>query len=136
MIARAKAILKKHEGLRLKPYRDTVGKLTIGYGRNLDARGITTDEATEMLEADIYSAIEDLRGSLPWFDDLDETRQVVLVDMAYNLGIAGLLKFKRMLAAVETARWEDAAAEMLLSKWADQVGGRAAELAEMMRAGQ
>lgn len=135
MIERARELVKKHEGLRLKPYQDSLGILTIGYGRNLEDRGITRQEAEHLLDNDLTVVVEELRGALSFFGALDETRQVVLVDMAFNLGIVRLMGFKLMLAAVREARWNDAAAHLLDSKYAQQVGARAVELAEMMRSG-
>jgi lysozyme len=130
-----KARLKLHEGLRLKPYRDTVGKLTIGYGRNLTDRGLTEAEAEFLLDNDIKSHSEELAKALPWLVNLDPARQAVLVDMAFNLGVPGLLKFKNTLRAVREGRFEDAAKGMLASKWARQVKGRAVRLAEAMKTG-
>jgi len=135
VIERARELVKKHEGLRLKPYQDSLGILTIGYGRNLEDRGITRQEAEHLLDNDLTVVVEELRGALSFFGALDETRQVVLVDMAFNLGIVRLMGFKLMLAAVREARWNDAAAHLLDSKYAQQVGARAVELAEMMRSG-
>ena len=121
---------------RLQPYRDTVGKLTIGYGRNLDDCGITQRDAEQMLREDVEDARTALLTALPWFRRLDPVRRAVLVDMAFNLGPAGLLKFGRTLSAVEQGDYETAAVEMLDSKWAGQVGQRATRLAEMMRTGE
>ncbi len=132
----AHALIKLHEGLRLTPYRDTVGKLTIGYGRNLDDRGITQRDAETMLRDDVADARMALASALSWFPELDPVRRAVLVDMAFNLGPAGLLKFGRTLSAVEQGDYETAAAEMLDSKWAGQVGQRATRLSEMMRTGE
>jgi len=133
---RIKQMLKRHEGLRLKPYRDTVGKLTIGYGRNLEDDGISLEEAELMLENDLDRAVKAARDVVAGFDELDEVRQAVLVDMAFNLGRAGLASFQKMRAALALGDFERAAAEMLDSLWARQVGRRARELAEMMRTGQ
>jgi lysozyme len=130
-----KARLKLHEGLRLKPYKDTVGKLTIGYGRNLTDRGLTEVEAEFLLDNDIKGHSEELVKALPWLVDLDPARQAVLVDMAFNLGVPGLLKFKNTLRAVREGRFEDAAKGMLASKWARQVKGRAVRLAQVMKTG-
>jgi lysozyme len=129
------AQLERHEGLRLKPYKDTVGKLTIGIGRNLDDRGITVSEARFLLYSDIDRVIGDLTTHLSWWLELSENRKLVLADMCFNLGIAGLLKFKRTLKAVREGRYEEASVYMLESLWADQVGKRARVLAEMMRKG-
>jgi lysozyme len=127
--------LNLHEGRRLKPYRDTVGKLTIGVGRNLTDRGISPAESDLLLTNDIDEHLHDLLAVAPWINGLDEVRQRVLVDMAFNLGVPGLLKFKSTLAAIKDGRYEDAAKGMLKSLWAKQVKGRATRLAEMMRTG-
>ena len=128
--------LKKHEGLRLKPYTDTVGKLTLGIGRNLEDKGITEQEALFMLNNDVDYFYSKLCQSIGWMKKLDDARQNVLVNMAFNLGIAGLMTFKKMLLACEHGNFKIAATEMLNSKWAEQVGYRANELAEQMRTGQ
>src|SRR5690554_2169347 len=127
--------LKRHEGLRLKPYRDTVGKLTVGYGRNLDDRGITAEEAELMLTRDVDEVIEDLER-MPLFLSLDPMRKVVLANMCFNLGLPGLLGFKKMLAALSLHDFDEAARQMMDSKWARQVGVRAVELSEIMRTGE
>lgn len=128
-----KSLLVKHEGLRLGPYRCTAGKLTIGVGRNLDDCGITEAEAAFMLDNDITRVESELAAALPWFRRLDAIRQVVLADMAFNLGTRGLLTFHRTLANVESGNYAAAADAMLASKWATQVSGRAHELADLMR---
>lgn len=128
-----KADLIRDEGRKLKPYRDTVGKLTIGVGRNLDDVGINSDEANYLLNNDIARTCAALDAALPWWRNLSDTRQQVIANMAFNMGIATLLQFKNTLAAVQAGRYEDAAEEMLASKWAGQVGGRAKRLANMMR---
>jgi len=130
---RVTAQLVRHEGLRLKPYRDTVGKLTVGVGRNLDDVGVTEEEAMHLLHNDVTRVWHDLTRAVPSFGALDEDRQHVLIDMAFNLGVPGLLKFRKMLDAVERRDFERAASEMLDSKWATQVGQRAVTLAGMMR---
>ena len=127
--------LEKHEGLRLKPYRDTVGKLTIGIGRNLDDKGITRDEALFMLRTDIAECLADLK-TFPWFKGLNEVRQRVVLDMRFNLGPKGFRGFVGTLAAIEAGDYAGAATRMLASKWATQVKGRADTLADMMRTGE
>ena len=134
-IERLKAQLILHEGLRLKPYKDSVGKLTIGVGRNLDDKGITNNEAMTLLDNDIDDAYEDAKSLIASFNDIGDVRQRVLVDMSYNLGRSRLKGFKKMLAAVESGMFTTASREMLDSKWADQVGTRAERLAKMMRTG-
>ena len=124
-----------HEGLRLKPYRCTAGKLTIGVGRNLDDKGISKEEALFLLRNDIATVTTQLQ-KYDWYINADPIRQKVLVDMAYNLGVGGLLKFRKMIAALERGDYEGAADQMLDSRWAEQVGYRAVRLAEMMRSGR
>jgi lysozyme len=134
--AKLRAQLVKHEGLRLKPYFDTVGRLTIGVGRNLDAVGITDNEAQYLLSGDIDRVIRGLFGRYPeWFPTLDPARQAVLVNMGFNLGLSGLAGFTRMLDAVARGDFAGASEEMTRSKWASQVGARAAELSVQMRTG-
>ena len=128
-------LIRRHDGLKLKPYKDSVGKLTIGYGRNLDDRGINLDEAEFLLDNDINAVFSGLTSKIPSFGSLDNVRQAVLMDMGYNLGLLGLLGFTKMLAAVEKRDFETAAAEMLNSTWAKQVGDRATEDAALMRKG-
>ncbi len=127
--------LIRDEGLRLKPYKDTVGKLSIGIGRNLDDVGISEGEAIAMLENDIDRAEEGLDRNLPWWRGLDGVRQEVLVNLTFNLGITGLLGFKNTLAAMRDGLWSSAASRMLASKWARQVGKRAERLAKAMETG-
>jgi lysozyme len=131
-----RAQLTRHEGLRLKAYRDTVGKLTIGVGRNLDDVGITDHEAAYLLSGDIDRAVRGLFARYPaWFPKLDPVRQAVLVNMAFNLGLTGLAGFRRTLDCVARGQYGEASDAMLESKWADQVGQRAVELAAQMRTG-
>ena len=137
LMNRIKAQLVRHEGLRLKPYRCTAGRLTIGIGRNLDDRGISQKEAYAMLERDIQDCEQWLIDEIPEvYNKLDEVRQSVLLNMCFNLGIKGLLEFKNTLSFIGAGDWERAANNMLASKWAKQVGMRAIELSEMMRKGQ
>lgn len=128
-----KAQLVRHEGLRLKPYQDSVGKLTIGVGRNLDDVGITDAEAMTLLENDITGLMVDLDRELTWWRNMSETRQLVLADLAFNLGLPRLKGFRNALQAMQEARWDDASREMLGSTWARQVGPRALRLAKMMK---
>ena len=124
-----------HEGLRLKAYRDSVGILTIGIGRNLEDRGITEAEARYLLDNDINACINDLL-TFAWFPDLDPVRQRVFVDLCFNLGVKRLREFTKMLDAAEHKDWTKAAAELLDSKYAEQVGQRAQTLAAMLVTGR
>lgn len=130
------AELQRDEGLRLTPYLDTVGKWTIGYGRNLSDVGISKDEAVTLLEHDLDAALTDLAESFPWFVQLNPVRQRALVNMRFNLGPTGFRKFTGTLAAIEAGNFLAAAEGMRLSKWARQVGQRAERLAMMMAHGE
>ena len=127
--------LRRDEGLRLRPYRDQVGKLTIGIGRNLDDDGISEEEADFLLANDIKNTQVSLFAALPWTVDLDEARQGVLLNMAFNMGLHGLMQFKGTLALVETGDYAGAAQAMLESEWAKQVGPRAQRLSIQMDQG-
>ena len=129
-------LILRHEGIRLKPYRDTMGLLTIGIGRNLDQVGISEDEALYLFENDKARAIAGIRREFEWFDKLDSVRQMVIVDMVFNIGLAGFKMFSKTIAFIRNRRYVEAAAEMLNSQWAGQVGARARELSEMMRTGE
>ena len=125
--------LREDEGFRSKAYVCPAGKMTIGYGRNLEDKGISMSEGETLLVNDLAEIQLRLPLNLPLFKDLHPVRQAVLMNMAYNLGVRGLLNFKRMCAALEREDYAAAAKEMLDSKWAEQVGGRAERLAEEMR---
>lgn len=127
--------LRRDEGLRLKPYRDSVGKLTIGYGRNLDDVGIYSAEADCLLTNDIKAATVTLESHFPWTTDLEQVRKDVLLNMTFNMGIVGLAQFKQMLASVQAGNYAAASREMLDSKWAEQVGPRAQRLSIQMETG-
>lgn len=126
--------LKRHEGFRQFPYRCTAGKLTIGYGINLDA-GISEAEAAVILASRVESIRAKLSATLPFWKELSGPRQDILINMAYNIGIPGLLKFKQTLAYIAKQDYVAAADEMRSSKWASQVPGRATELIIAMRKG-
>ncbi len=130
--------LKKHEGFSKTPYKCTAGKLTIGYGRNLEANGINEEEAELMLNIDVLKVKRDVNNAIPanTLKHLNGARKSVLYNMAFNLGISGLLGFKKMLAALAIGDFTEAAKQMLDSKWSTQVKGRSAELAEQMRTGE
>jgi lysozyme len=130
---RLESQLMLHEGLRLLPYRCTSGDLTIGVGRNLERRGITAQEARMLLLNDIAEVRADLNRAVPWWTTLNETRQIALMDLCFNLGIGGLLGFKRMLAALKSGDYESAADEVLDSRYARQVGQRATTISQQIR---
>ena len=135
-------MIKAHEGLRLKPYKCTAGRWTIGYGHNLEAQNekipisITLEQAEKYLDMDMASATEGCKRTMPYFSGLYEVRKAVLVDMCFNLGLGGLLGFKKTLGAVAAGNYANAASEMMASKWATQVGYRAVRLSNMMASGK
>ncbi|WP_288413475.1 glycoside hydrolase family protein [uncultured Sphingomonas sp.] len=155
------AELTRDEGLRLTTYRCTAAKLTIGIGRNLDdvgisgsearlfgcdtpaqalahvkRHGVTKRQAESLFANDIVGCERDLDRRLPWWRSLDDVRERVLLNMCFNLGINGLVGFRNTLRMVERREYEDAAANMLKSLWARQVGARAQRLSAMMRTGK
>ena len=130
----AVTLIRDHENVRLKVYHDTLGHATIGWGRCLECEGITREEA-DMLLANDKARIDHELAQLPWYAALDPARQAVIVDMAYNLGVEGVLGFKSMIARIEAQDWDGAAFAMHHSKWAHQVGRRSFEDAQIMRSG-
>ncbi|AJP72916.1 glycoside hydrolase family protein [Sphingomonas hengshuiensis] len=164
--AKLRQELIRDEGLKLRVYRCSAGKRTIGVGRNLDdvkirpseskalgittasaiAKGITRDQAMVLLDSDIDACERDLDAKLPWWRGLDDVRQRVLLNMCFNLGIGfppkpgakgeGLRAFMNTLAAIASRRFEDAALGMEASAWHRQVGDRARRLEAMMRTGR
>ncbi len=127
--------LQADEDFRAHAYQDTEGVWTIGYGLNLQEWTISQELAERFLFDGIRTAEVDARLLFPTFDELTDARQEVLVNMAYNLGRSRLGKFVNTRRAIAEADWQWAAEEMLDSKWAKQVKGRALRLAEIMRAG-
>lgn len=129
-------LLIKHEGLRLKPYRCTAGKLTIGVGHNLDDKGITEIMAMFILAEDITEVTHQCFIQIDCYRDLDTARQDALANLAFNLGIDGLLKFKNTLKAIAEGRWEDAENGLRNSLWAKQVQKeRVDDICHMIRTG-
>ena len=128
--------LRLHEGVEHKPYVDTVGKTTIGVGRNLDDVGLTDDEIDYLLDNDIHTVMSELDIWWDGWRELDEVRQRVLADMMFNMGRPTLNKFENFYAALVDGNYEQASVEMLDSRWAEQVGQRAQRLAGMMATGE
>jgi lysozyme len=131
--SRVAAQLLVDEGLKLKPYRCTAGKLTIGVGRNLDDRGISEAEAMVLLQNDIEDFWSKLTQALPWLENAPEPVQEALLNMGFNIGIKGLLGFTQTLSLIQAGSYAAAAMAMLQSRWAGQVGARAERLAAMVR---
>lgn len=128
------AWIKHYEGFCSHPYLDTVGKLTIGYGRNLDDNGLTQKEADYLLLNDIEGIKSDLM-CFPWFSLISENSQCALINMCFNMGLGQLLKFKKMIDALIKKDYVTASREALNSEWARQVGQRATDVALMIRKG-
>jgi lysozyme len=128
------------EGRRNAAYLDTLGIPTIGVGHTSPEvyLGLVwgDDMVDRMLDADIAHKTAEVRAALPWLDQLNEPRQAVLLQMAFQLGTKGLLGFPNTLAAVHEGRWEDAGNGMLASKWAQQTPNRVHRLARQMATGQ
>jgi lysozyme len=125
-------LVKRHEGFRARPYHDSRGYITVGYGFCLDTWPMTEAEAEVILEMRLRDVIYEL-SEQPWWETLTDRQQRALVDLAYNIGVHGLLRFHEMIAAIEAKDWDRAAAAMLNSAWARQVGSRAEDDAAMLR---
>lgn len=130
-LAIAEALLRQHEGYSQTPYQCTAGKLTIGFGRNLEARGIRMDEALIMLANDIQECASDLAGFDYW-NGLNDNQQAALIDLRFCVGPAGYRGFKKMNAALEQGDIPEAARQVLDSKFANQTGGRAQDIADLL----
>lgn len=134
-------MIKRDEGTgpmkdgRLLPYRDSVGLLTIGYGRNIDERGISQEEADYMLSNDLADTIKEAH-SFPWYQGLSEERKAVICNMIFNLGLSRFKGFKKTIQYIESCDFDKAAIEMQDSKWARQVGPRATRLSKIMKTGE
>jgi lysozyme len=137
------AELRRDEGVRYVVYKDTKGIDTTGVGHNLQAKPLPAGwkyplndvQVDSLLDDDLEDVFHDLDRNLPWWTDLNDVRQRVIANMAYNLGITKLLGFRNTLVAMRQGKYGDAAAGMLASAWAGQVKGRATRLADMMRKG-
>lgn len=132
--------LRSDEGVKAQAYQDHLGFWTIGVGRLIDARkpgsGLRPSEIDMLLQNDIDDRIEALTRRLPWFQNLDDARRGVLLNMSFQLGVDGLMGFKNTLRMVEDGDYMGAARNMMQSKWAEQTPKRAARMAEQMRTGR
>jgi lysozyme len=127
--------LRRHEATRRFPYRDTTGNLTVGVGHNLTGKGLSDAAIAFVLNEDILDAKTLLATWAPWALDLDDVRQRVFIELAFNMG-AKLLGFAKALNHAKAGRWDAAADAFLDSLWAKQVGKRAVTLADMLRSGK
>ena len=131
--------LRRDEGVVEHAYQDHLGWWTIGVGRLIDKRKggrLTDDEIDYLLANDITEKERELEASVSFYKRLDEARKGVLLNMAFNLGVQGLLGFRNTLKLIETGKYEEASKEMLKSKWAKQVGDRAVRLSKQMLTGE
>lgn len=131
--------LRRDEGVVEHAYQDHLGWWTIGVGRLIDKRKggrLTDDEINYLLANDIAEKERELEASVSFYKRLDEARKGVLLNMAFNLGVQGLLGFRNTLKLIETGKYEEASKEMLKSKWARQVGDRAVRLSKQMLTGE
>ena len=134
-----KTQLLREEGAESCAYQDSLGYWTIGVGRLIDARkggGLSNDEIDFLLENDIKTKTREVLLALPWMPRLSDPRQAVLIGMAFQMGIGGLLKFKRALGSIEDGQYAEAAVEMLESKWGNQTPERAYRMAKQMETGE
>lgn len=139
MVNNTREWIELDEGRVPHVYQDSLGYWTVGVGHLVDKRrgGKLPDPIIDaLLDWDIQAVQAELTRALPWVPELGDVREAVLTNMAFNLGVSGLLGFKNTLQAVKEKRWDDASAGMLASKWAGQVGPRAQRLAESMRTGR
>ncbi len=127
--------LIRDEGFKGKPYPDTTGHLTIGFGRNLTDGGITLAEAEFLLDNDISRHTADVLALFPWMLRMDDVRREALINMAFNEGAHGLLKSPKMLRAAEAGDWALAAVELLNGPYHLQVGDRAYRLSRQLETG-
>lgn len=127
--------LQEDEGLRLTAYPDTAGHWTVGYGHTPAHEGMTwtLEQARDALRADAAAAADAVDTAFPWANKLGPVRRAVLVNMAFNMGIARLRGFRKALTAAQEGDYQACAAHMLDSLWARQVKGRAKRLAQQMR---
>jgi lysozyme len=127
--------LTRDEGIRNKPYVDTVGKVTIGVGRNLSDVGLYPEEISILLQNDI-ARVQMALEAFPWYVALDPVRQAAIDNMAFNIGLHGLLGFPSMIHYLTIQDWYNASEQALQSTWATQVGDRATRIAQQILTGQ
>jgi lysozyme len=131
-------MLKRHESSESHVYLCSEGFETIGVGRNISSTGLglSEDEIDYLLANDIKRCQAELEENFDWYASLDGIRKDACIDFNFNVGLTTFLKFKKFIAAMEKSDWDTAAKELLSSKYADQVGYRADELAEMIKSGE
>lgn len=136
---RCVADLMREEGFKASAYQDHLGFWTIGYGVCIDERkgcGITQGEGATLLENRLELVRHKLDIAIPWWRELSPARCSALMSMAYQMGVTGLLNFKKMLGHMEAGRFEAAADEALNSTWAEQTPSRAYRVSQQIRTGE
>lgn len=124
--------LERHEGYRQFPYKDSLGIWTVGIGRNLQHNGIDLAEARVMALNDIYRIEGAIKVRWLFYNKLSEARQMVILNMCFQMGVNGVMQFVKMMIACEAGDFKKAAHEMQNSQWYLQTPVRAAELAIAM----
>ena len=132
-MVRLRETITRHEGSRLQMYQDSLGIWTIGVGHNIQEKGISPQVMELMLDEDLEEAISELKRSVSFFSKMPQQVQEALVNLSFNLGIPRLMQFKKTLALLREGDFESAADELLDSRYAEQVGRRALEIADMIR---
>lgn len=131
--------LRRDEGEKLHAYQDTLGYWTIGIGILIDQRkggGLRPEESEFIFRNRLKLLDEELSRVLPWLSKLDPARRGVMLNMAFQMGVMGLLGFKTTLAMVSAGKYQEAAKQMLQSKWAKQTPARAQRLSNQMATGE
>lgn len=128
----AESLLKKHEGYSDKLYKCTAGKWTIGVGHNIEDNGMPDFILKLLFEHDASVIWDEMISRLPWVESSPDSVKIVLLDMAFNMGVPRLMNFKNMLRYAEASDWENMYKQMMDSRWARQVPNRAAELGRMI----
>ena len=129
-------LIRQNEGIRLKPYTDTAGKLTIGVGHNLTDDGLTPIQVEIIFQDDLHSTQQNLLAGIPWTANLDEVRAAVMLDLAFNMGMSTLYTFTTFLKLMAAGAYADAGDDLLNTAYATEVGKRAVINANMLRTGQ
>jgi|TARA_B110000902_G_scaffold28571_1_gene30958 lysozyme len=132
-MVRLRETITRHEGSRLQMYQDSLGIWTIGVGHNIQEKGISPKVMELMLDEDLEEAISELKRSVSFFSKMPQQVQEALVNLSFNMGIPRLMQFKKTLALLREGDFESAADELLDSRYAEQVGRRALEIADMIR---
>ncbi len=134
MLTKLRQSLIAHESYEKFPYVDSVGKISIGIGYNLTDRGLSDDWINHQFQSDVTYFYSQLHDHFPWFNDLNHDRQIILVDVCF-MGFKKFLTFKKMIAALSKHNYNEAAIQLLDSRWAQQVKGRATQLANALITG-